>query len=270
MSKNYLKYYYNQNNYSNIPYNKPNGEIKNIATSGCGVCCTAMAINNLVGKEVFSIKEIAKISDKCGARTNSGTDVKRLLEEMCKKVNGLTFIATETTDKLITHLNNGGVAILHQGDTYDVFSSQGHFVYAYAITDKKVIKVADSAWTEERYNRSPRKNRIISKNKTGCLVSPDEIKKATTKISYYLISYNGIYYGNTIESPCKAFTCNAIMKNNDIVYYDNTRTKKLGEINKNTRIKALGIGDTNTIIQYGINSKSYGTGIVYTKNIKMD
>lgn len=273
MSKNYLKFYYNQNKYEDVPYNKPNGTIKNIKTSGCGVCCATMAVNNLTGKEVYSIKSMAQLSDKCGARTNNGTNVERLLTEICKKVKGLSFECTETTDKLIKHLKNGGVAILHQGggeNNYNVFSSDGHFVYAYGITNSQGIKVADPAYTANRYKTSPRKNRIISETSTGCIVSAEQVKKATTKISYYLISYNGEYYGDILQSPCKMFECNATMKCDDNVYADNNRDLQTGKVIKNRRIKALGIGKTNTIIQYGINAKTYGCGIVYTKNIKFD
>ena len=275
MNKNYIKFYYNQNKYENVPYNKPNGTVKNIKTSGCGVCCATMVVNNLVGKEIYTIKSMAELSKKCGARTNNGTDVEKLLTELCKDVKGLSFECTEITDKLVNHLIKGGVAILHQGggkNNYNVFSTEGHYVYAYGITDKQGIKVADSAYTNNRYKASPRKNRIISETTTGCIVAPEQVKRATTKISYYLIKYNGEYYGNIKQSPCKMFKTNATMKCKDAVFFTNKRKPidLVGTVSENERVKVLAYGKTNAIIQYGVDKDTYKTGIVYTKNIKFD
>ena len=270
MSRNYIKFYYNQNDYEKVPYNKPNGEKKNIKTSGCGVCSTAMAINNLMGKERYTISELATLSRQCGARINNGTNIKKLLDKICELNKSFKYDNTEYTKDLIKHLKNGGVAILHQGDKYNVFSSSGHFVYAYGLDTNGNIKVADPANTENRYKTKPRCNRIVLATKYGCIVKPEEVTKATTPISYYLISYTGKYYGDIIESPCAMFKCNAKMKNEDTVYTDNKRKIKVGKIKKNLRIKALGVGKTNTIIQYGIDKSTYKTGIVYTDNIKFD
>lgn len=277
MSKDYSKFYYNQLNYSNVKYDRPNtSTIETIATSGCGICSTLMAINNLCGKELFTVQSLATLAINNGARGSNGTIMTKLLNAVCNKYPDFSYTTTEYGNKLIEHLKQGGVAILSQGDTYDVFSSQGHLVYAYGIESGTNIKVLDSAFTSTRYKKSPRCNRIVAVYKQGVIVNINQVNKATSPISYYLISYKGKYYGgddvaNKTDTACTYIKGNATMKARTAVYADNTRELvQVGIVGKNERVKVLEAGQTYSVIAYGVSKYVYKVGLVPKANINFD
>lgn len=184
-----MAYYYNQMNYNNIPYAyKGNG--KTIKTSGCGVCAACITVNNLVGKELYTVKQMAELALKNGARDNSGTNETTLLKALCKSVSGLSFTTTNDESKLVSHLQNGGIAIANQGDAYNVFSTAGHFVVCYRMSGNN-IEVFDPQMYSGKYDAYSRPKRIIKKTTNGCIISQSEIGKATRDRSpaYFLVSY---------------------------------------------------------------------------------
>lgn len=182
-------YYYNQMNYNNIPYAyKGNG--KTIKTSGCGVCAACITINNLIGKELYTVKQMAEFAIKNGARDSSGTNETTLLKALCKAISGLSFTTTNDESKLVSHLKAGGIAIANQGDAYNVFSTAGHFVVCYRMSGNN-IEVIDPQMYSGKYDAYNRPKRIIKKTTNGCIVSQSEIGKATSDRSpaYFLVSY---------------------------------------------------------------------------------
>ena len=77
-------YYYNQEHYNSVGYDNPNTKKKEtIKTSGCGVCSSCMVFNNLAKKELYTVAQMAKFSLSHGCRDNYGTNVKKLLTELC-------------------------------------------------------------------------------------------------------------------------------------------------------------------------------------------
>ena len=186
-----MKYYYNQNNYSGVSYDNPNTAKKEtVASGGCGVCSAAMVVNNLAGKELYTIPQMAAFSLKTKARDNSGTNMVTLLNALLKANKGFSYTTTGSEDKLIAHLKKGGMAIANQGDRYNVFSTAGHFVVCVRMVGNN-IEVYDPSMYAGKYDRSPRPQRIIKKTDRGCIVSRAEIDKATQdrKLAYYLVSY---------------------------------------------------------------------------------
>ena len=183
-------FYYNQLNYDNVPYNKPNGAKKSIATSGCGVCSPCIVFNTLAQKEIYTIKEMAQFSIKHGARTNDGTDELTLLKELCKVNKNFSFETTNDINKLVKHLKSGGMAICNQGSAYNVFSNAGHYVVAYRLVDGN-IQVVDPSNKSNKYDLYNRPQRIVKKTDTGCIVKPAIMDKATAdrNPSFYLITY---------------------------------------------------------------------------------
>lgn len=71
------------------------------------------------------------------------------------------------------------------------------------------------------------------------------------------------------ESPCKMFKTNAYLTSDTWATSDNTAKTETGFIYKNEKVKVLGKGEKNTIIQYGVNATTYKVGIVPTKLIKL-
>lgn len=189
-------YYYNQTQYDNVPYDNkstPN-KTETISSSGCGVCCACMVINNLMGKEAYTVKQMADFSIKNGARDSGGTNTNTLLTALAKANTGFSFTRCNNENDLVKHLKNGGMAIVNQGDAWNVFSSQGHFVVAIGM-DGENIKVADPYWYSDKYDRNPRPQRIVKKTSNGCVVTPYWMSKATSDrkgggyTAYFLCSY---------------------------------------------------------------------------------
>mgnify|MGYP002516280432 CR=1 FL=1 len=184
--------YFNQLNYSNIAYNRPNGEPKSIATSGCGVVCATMAVDTLYNGNLYSVNSMRNLAVKSGARIYDGTDVEKLLKAICTKNKSFKYEKTNDAKKVTECIKRGGVAICNQGDAYNVFSSTGHFVFAYAV-DSKGIYIADPALTPTRYDKFDRPNRIVKKTEYGCIVKETTLKRACAdrNPAFFLIYYTG-------------------------------------------------------------------------------
>lgn len=184
-------FYYNQNDYGTVQYNKPNGEKATVKSGGCGVCSACIVFNTLAQKELYSVKAMAKLSQECGARTNNGTDESTLLKTLCADNKGFSFKTTSDLKELKKHLKGGGMAIANQGNAYNVFSTAGHYVVAYRLIDGN-IDVVDPQMYSGKYDKAPRPERIVSKTAYGCIVKPSQLKKATADRcpSYYLVTYD--------------------------------------------------------------------------------
>lgn len=182
--------YYNQNNYSNIPY-AYNGNGKTVKTSGCGVCTAAMVFNTYAGKELYTISQMAKFSLNAGARDNSGTNMLTLLKALCQSNPDFLFTTTNDENELVKHLKSGGMAICNQGDVYNVFSTNGHYVVASGMNGNN-ITVCDPQLYDGKYDAYERPKRIVAKTSTGCVVSPTEMGKAMQdrNPAYYLVTYS--------------------------------------------------------------------------------
>lgn len=184
-------YYYNQEHYNSVGYDNPNTKKKEtIKTSGCGVCSSCMVFNNLAGKELYTVAQMAKFSLSHGCRDNYGTNVKKLLTELCKANKGFSFTTTTDENKLVAHLKKGGMAIANQGNVYNVFSTAGHFVVAYKMKGKN-IQVLDPQMYSGKYDAYSRPKRIVKKTDTGCIINVTQMGKATAdrNPAYYLVSY---------------------------------------------------------------------------------
>lgn len=184
-------YYYNQEHYNSVGYDNPNTKKKEtIKTSGCGVCSSCMVFNNLAGKELYTVAQMAKFSLSHGCRDNYGTNVKKLLTELCKANKGFSFTTTTDENKLVSHLKKGGMAIANQGNVYNVFSTAGHFVVAYKMKGKN-IQVLDPQMYSGKYDAYSRPKRIVKKTDTGCIINVTQMGKATAdrNPAYYLVSY---------------------------------------------------------------------------------
>ena len=146
--------------------------------------------NNLAGKELYTVAQMAKFSLSHGCRDNYGTNVKKLLTELCKSNKGFSFTTTTDENKLVAHLKKGGMAIANQGDAYNVFSTAGHFVVAYKMKGKD-IQVLDPQMYSGKYNAYSRPKRIVKKTDTGCIINVTQMGKATAdrNPAYYLVSY---------------------------------------------------------------------------------
>lgn len=185
-------YYYNQNDYPSVKYDRPSTtEIETVKTSGCGVCTACIVFNNLAGGELYTVSQMAKFSMDNGARDNSGTNMNTLLNALCKTHPAFSFTTTTSESELVNHIKKGGMAICNQGDTYNVFSTAGHYVIAYKMVGKN-IEILDPQMYDGKYDAYKRPQRIVKKTTNGCVVSQTEMGKATAdrNPAYFLVSYS--------------------------------------------------------------------------------
>ena len=255
-------YYYNQRDYSYVPYDNPNTSKKEtVATSGCGVCSACMVFNNLAQKVLYTVPAMAKFSINCGARDNSGTNEKTLLNALCKANKGFSWRGTTDVNELVKHLKSGGMAICNQGDVYNIFSTAGHFVVADRMVGN-AVDILDPDMYAGKYDAYDRPNRIVSKTNYGCVVTTAQLSKATSdrNPAYYLVSYKRVkpkVYGN------------AKMKSAQNAYCDSDLTEKIGSVGKGERVYYLGTGEGRPMISYQT-SRGYKVGFVAKDSVIRD
>ena len=162
-----------------------------VYTSGCGCAALCNALDAL-GIARVSVKAMCAYAVSVGARVSGGTDEATLLRHAAKKY-GFSYKTTSKNAELLAHLKAGGVAILHGGNSYKLFSDSGHFVCAVPASGSTVT-VLDSFWYEGKYKRNAIRRNYVSVVEDGIIkTSIVQCGKATAdrSPSYYLISKSG-------------------------------------------------------------------------------
>ena len=159
-----------------------------IYNSACGPASLCNALKAL-GLADVSIPTMCKLAVSCGARVDGGTVMATLLKAAAPKYH-FTYRTTSKNAELLTYLKAGGVAILHNGSSYKLFSNSGHFVTAVAASGT-TITVLDSYWYSGKYTASSIRRNYVSVVEKGVVkTSLTQCGKATIdrSPSYYLIS----------------------------------------------------------------------------------
>lgn len=162
-----------------------------VYTSGCGCAALCNALDAL-GIARVSVKAMCAYAVSVDARVKGGTDEGVLLRNAAKKY-GFSYKTTSKNAELLAHLKSGGVAILHGGNSYKLFSDSGHFVCAVAASGSTVT-VLDSFWYDGKYKRNAIRRNYASVVNDGIIkTSIVQCGKATAdrSPSYYLISKSG-------------------------------------------------------------------------------
>lgn len=159
--------------------------------SGCGCAALCNALDAL-GIARVSVKAMCAYAVSVDARVKGGTDESVLLKHAAKKY-GFSYKTTSKNAELLAHLKSGGVAILHGGNSYKLFSDSGHFVCAVAASGSTVT-VLDSFWYDGKYKRNAIRRNYVSVVDDGIIkTSIVQCGKATAdrSPSYYLINKSG-------------------------------------------------------------------------------
>lgn len=183
---NYNVHFQTDASYKNVKYGQGT-----VYTSGCGCAALCNALDAL-GIARVSVKAMCAYSVSVDARVEGGTDEGVLLRNAAKKY-GFTYRTTSKNAELLAHLKSGGVAILHGGSAYKLFSDSGHFVCAVAASGNTVT-VLDSFWYDKKYKRNAIRRNYASVVDDGIIkTSIVQCGKATAdrSPSYYLISKSG-------------------------------------------------------------------------------
>lgn len=169
--------------YKNVKYGQGT-----VYSSGCGPASLCNALDAL-GIAKVTVKTMCAYAVSVGARVSGGTDESVLLKHAAKKY-GFTYRTTSKNAELLAHLKAGGVAILHGGSSYKLFSDSGHFVCAVA-ANGNTVTVLDSFWYSGKYKRNAIRKNYVSVEDDGIIkTSITQCGKATAdrSPSYYLIS----------------------------------------------------------------------------------
>lgn len=172
-----------ESKYKSISYGS-----NSIYNSACGPASLCNALKAL-GLADVSIPTMCKLAVSCGARVDGGTVMATLLKAAAPKYH-FTYSTTSSNAELLAHLKAGGVAILHNGSRYKLFSNSGHFVAAVAASGT-TITVLDSYWYDGKYTASSIRRNYVSVVQKGVIkTSLTKCGKATIdrSPSYYLIS----------------------------------------------------------------------------------
>ena len=181
-----------ESKYKSISYGS-----NSIYNSACGPASLCNALKAL-GLADISIPTMCQLAVSCGARVDGGTVMATLLRETARKYH-FTYSTTSSNAELLEHLKAGGVAILHNGSRYKLFSNSGHFVAAVAASGT-TITVLDSYWYSGKYTASSIRRNYVSVVQKGVIkTSLTQCGKATAdrSPSYYLISREVIMDKNT-------------------------------------------------------------------------
>ena len=159
-----------------------------VYSSGCGCAALCNALDAL-GIASVSVKAMCAYAVSVDARVEGGTDEGVLLRNAARKYS-FSYKTTSKNAELLAHLKSGGVAILHCGNSYKLFSDTGHFVCAVAASGNTVT-VLDSFWYDGKYKRNAIRRNYVSVVDDGIIkTSIVQCGKATADRvpSYYLIS----------------------------------------------------------------------------------
>ena len=162
--------YVNQLEYKDIPYqhNMGNGgapeDRRNVATSGCGLCCACMVVDGLTDKKL-EIADCVRLSEENGANLDVGTDMTVLGPIIAEKF-GLIYSRTESLEEAIAHLQSGGMIISHVGHPEGqagLFTMRGHYITLIS-TDGKEFCILDPSYKEGKFDTPERKGKVNDKN----------------------------------------------------------------------------------------------------------
>ena len=212
-----MSYVYIQQNGTlgaSILYPSPAHPSATVATSGCGVCASLMALMNLTKYKV-SLKNWTKALRDAGCRANEGTDMDAVCAYMKKKY-GIAFTKTTDIDKLVAWMKKGYGAIANVG-AKGYFSSDGHFVYVAGIEKNGKLIILDPYYYSDKWtstvngiNRSKYFTYSASRHELYCkpsvlaadragwfyLLKPTKQKKPAATVKYtdgrYVLSYDMI------------------------------------------------------------------------------
>ena len=188
----YVVKFQTESKYKSIQYGG-----NSIYNSACGPASLCNALKAL-GLADVSIPTMCKLAVSCGARVDGGTVMATLLKVAAPKYH-FCYRTTSKNAELLAHLKAGGVAILHNGSSYKLFSNSGHFVAAVAASGS-TITVLDSYWYNGKYTASSIRRNYVSVVQKGVIkTSLTQCGKATIdrSPSYYLISREVITDKNT-------------------------------------------------------------------------
>ncbi len=191
--------YINQLEHRDIPYrtNVKNDAVseekkqRNIALSGCGICCSCMMIELLTDK-TLELEECVKISEECVANHSLGTDMTVLGPVLAEKFN-LNYSDTNDLDTAINNLKSGGQVIARvrvpDGKAIGLFTKGEHYILLVS-TDGKDFCILDPSYKTDKFDIPERKGLVDTSTAPYlyCDVNTVDSEGVVSLPKYYLFS----------------------------------------------------------------------------------
>ena len=188
-------HYLNQKDYPHIPYPHTMasggvaGHLKTVASSGCGLCAAAMAVELLTDRRL-DLEESVKWAVESGANHKLGTDMTVYGPLIAEKLD-LTYEATDRLETVLAHLRKGGqaVALMH-GDTEDavgLFSHRGHFISLIGAEGGEFC-ILDPSYTADKFTLPQRAGKVRTEHAPYLYCSFETLHREVEKDqpAYYL------------------------------------------------------------------------------------
>ncbi len=163
MEKGYI--FYCQLDYEDIPYPCTTTGFGNIANNGCGPCCAAMLVENVLKKE-YKPWDACRLAIACGAREQPGTDFGIFTPVFAKEV-GLKVKETKDADEALQFLKDkkGWIIANTKGDRpqdgwIGVFSDTGHYITLTDYEGNNIVRVLDPMYRPGRYDIPGRRGKV--------------------------------------------------------------------------------------------------------------
>ena len=189
-------YYVNQLGYPHVRYehNVENGgvipERRNVATSGCGICCACMVVGNLTPVRP-SVEEFTKLTMECGANGRVGSRMRILGPEIARRYH-LEYGTTNDPQEMLSCLEQGGIVVANMAADpvtgKGLFTDRGHYVVILSACGEELC-VLDPAYQFGKFDRDDRRDKVrVEVPFLYCSVEAMEADVATREIHYYLFS----------------------------------------------------------------------------------
>lgn len=187
--------YINQLERKEIPFehdldNGGAGEYSNVAAAGCGPCSVCMVINNMTF-DTPSLEEIIHLVYEAKANREPGTDMKLLAPLVAERFN-LDYKSTDNVGELITHLQNGGMAVANVGGDREghigVFSHGGHYIAVIGFVNGELC-ILDPSYKTDKFNEDGRRG-LVREIPPYLYCAPEVLVRDTENRTpgYYLFS----------------------------------------------------------------------------------
>ena len=185
--------------YPHIPYhtNVKNPDVseedrlRNVAKSGCGLCCVCMMLDILT-EECLSVEDCVKLSEDCVANHSKGTDMNVLGPVVAEKF-GVSYSKTSSLEEAIRHLQCGGQVIAHvgipDGKELGLFTKVGHYILLTS-TDGEKFCILDPSYTPDKFTIPERAGKVDTSHAPFlyCDVNTVYAEGAPGKVYYHLFS----------------------------------------------------------------------------------
>ena len=188
--------YVNQLDYPHLKYNHniahgepPEGR-DSVKTSGCGLCCASMVVDQLTDK-TLPIEECVQLAEENGASQGIGTSMNVLGKVLADRY-ALDFSYTNDMEAAVAHLQKGGRVIALVGGDRDgyvgLFAKCGHYILLLSY-DGEEFCILDPAFSNAKYTEEGRVGRV-KVTPPFIYSSKEEIQLATEAKNprYYLFS----------------------------------------------------------------------------------